>query len=189
MKIYLFLFPNYENIKFSFEIKNDYLKLQFINNNSFFYFGQKTIGLYSINDKNNTCSLIAQNKITINNPNSSLINLNNDYYLINDNYKIYIFKKQNLDLVKTININDYEKFYLLKISQKLFSIFTLEYYRFNLINYQLSMNGLKWDNKNYQNISNEGYSNSMTENKYILFMNEYKCSLYEIIIKKEENNS
>ena len=184
--IKLLLFPDFNRIKYSFssELKdNDYNdRLQFLNNNIFFHFSSKNLELYKIN--NNKCSLEMSLKININSKDASIIELNNEFYCLNDKNKILLLNKKDLSIAKTIKSNS-ENLGILKISDKIITIFMSSYQQLIFRNYTILSNGIKWDLSKTKNLLNENISNFCTNKNYILFIKgcyygKTGCSLFEI---------
>ena len=185
--IYSASFPYYTNNKSLIKDKDSCIKFKFINDKSIFYFGYQNLKLYSIEGETNKKQkwvLINEAKISISNNNCSIIDLNDKFYIINDYYKIYIINKNNLIIAKTISINSYN-FGLLKISDKIISLFVMENYKIDLKNYELSMDGIKWIQKIEKNIlkSKSDQSYLKRNNNSILFIGGKACYLVEIKTK------
>ena len=116
LTIQLFSFPDYSEAKSSLYNKikgiqnekeevnenNKTDKLQFINNNIFFHFSKTLLELYTI--KKNECSLVKKVDIDLTPEKSSIIELNNEFYALIDNYKILLLNKDNLIVAKKLNL-------------------------------------------------------------------------------------
>jgi hypothetical protein len=139
-------FPDYKENKIlvSGSIKyqgNEANKLQFYNNNIFFNFSEDNLDSYNINNYN--CYLENSVKISIDYSNASIISLNDEYYCLNDKRKILILNKKDLTIAKTININS-NNLGMIKISDKLVTIFFVKDSNLLYINYEIKSNGIKW---------------------------------------------
>ena len=99
-------FPDYNNSKFEIYIqKNNYYlndKLQFINDNIFFCFSPEHLEAYVIID--NKCHLKISSTINIDYKNASIIELNKDFYCLNNLKLILLLNKNDLSVAKTIII-------------------------------------------------------------------------------------
>ena len=181
--IKLLLFPDYNKSKFSLNISmfNDYSdndKLNFISNDIFFYISPKELSLYAI--KNNKISFEKSLKIDIYPKNISIIELK-EYYCLNDKKKILLLNKINLEIAKTISL-DSKNIGILKISNKLLSIFISDYYGLFSKNYTISSDGIKWSLNKTKTLLKQfqTFNSCYHDNNYILFMNENSCSLFDI---------
>ena len=184
----LLLFPDFNKKKYSIELKkcskDD--RLKFINNNLFFHISPYGLRLYEIKNNNNNVSSDKSLKIEIDPKNIDIIELNSEYYCLNDKSKILLLNKLNLDIAKTISSVS-NNLGILKISDKLISIFISEYYftPFHYNNYIISSNGIKWDLFKQKNLlEKKEFKNFYFDNNYILFVNNNECSLFNIKIKK-----
>ena len=109
--------------------------------------------------------------------------MNNLYYAVNNRKQIFLLNKNDLNIIKTININKElsknSETHLLKLSPSVFSLFIYDklydYYTyiykisFDIQNYEISMNGIKWDLKREKNFINKN-----TKNDEIIFIKLYK---------------
>ena len=190
IEVILLLFPDFNRskllINLSFNNNNNYYsneKLKFINDNIFFHSLHNYLSLYEIN--NNKGSLVKNLRIDIDSKNVSIIELNNEYYCLNDKRKILLLNKKNLDIAKTISLVS-NNLGLLKISENLISIFEYNYESYKLLsnNCTISLNGIKWNLSQTKSLSNNNFDSCCYDNNYILFMNKKKCSLYDIKPKK-----
>ena len=173
---------------------NEANKLQFYNNNIFFHFSEDNLDSYNIN--NNNCYLENSVKINIDYSNASIISLNNEYYCLNDKRKVLILNKKDLTIAKTININS-NNLGMIKISDKLVTIFFVKDSQLLYNNYEIQSNGIKWivkktitllkekkvvffHDKNYVlfKIAKESYD------KYGYYQDEQQSNLFEIKTKK-----
>jgi len=173
---------------------NEANKLQFYNNNIFFHFSEDNLDSYNIN--NNNCYLENSVKISIDYSNASIISLNNEYYCLNDKRKVLILNKKDLTIAKTININS-NNLGMIKISDKLVTIFFVKDSQLLYNNYEIQSNGIKWivkktitllkekkvvffHDKNYVlfKITKESYD------KYGYYQDEQQSNLFEIKTKK-----
>jgi hypothetical protein len=184
--INLILFPDFNNTKnsFSLEIGKYYNKdrLQFLNNNIFFHFSTEILELYEI--KNNNCSLEMSLEIYIKSENASIIELNNDFYCLNDKQKILLLNKKDLSIAKTIN-SDSENLGILKISSTIVTKFISDYQHLIFENYTILSNGIKWDPSKKKYLLDENAYNFCCDKNYILFMKgtyygQKGCCLFEI---------
>ena len=183
------LFPDYTQVKFAKQLNNNNYyqdsKLLTNNNSNFFCFSDDFLECYSI--KNNKCSLKASIKIDIDHRNTTIIDLNNKFYCLNDKKKILLLNKEDLATAKTININP-NNLGILKISDKLLSIFFLEKNIFMFKNYDILSDGIKWQVKNSKDIFEKNVSKYYISNDYILFYAyqnyQDECILFRINFKK-----
>ena len=188
--IKLIYFPNYNNSKFTFSFKrNKYElqdKLQFINDKIFIHFSPKNLKLYEI--RNNECYLKNSSKIKINYTKASIFEINNDFYCLNDLNLILLLNKNDLSVAKTININS-DNLGILKITDKLVSIFVTQNYMLYAKKYDISSNGLKWTLNYEKTVLYEEALRYFKDKNYILFQlsnyhslyyDKYGYSLYEI---------
>ena len=188
--IKLLSYPDYNKAKNSFTgetnncCEND--RLQFINNNQFFHFSFNSLNLYKIED--NKFSNISV-EINIEPQNVSIIELTDEFYCLNDKRKILLLNKNDLHLAKTINLNS-NNLGMLKISDKIISIFSSSTYKLISNNYDILSNGIKWERKETKNLLKETINNFYQSKNYILFMKEGdyddngKSFLFEIKTKK-----
>ena len=141
-------FPNYNVSKLknfeekidSYDYKNNPCKLQLNINDTFFFFGTNSLKLYSI--KNSKCQLLNELKIEIDNENASIIDFNNYFYCLNDMTKILLLNKTNLEISKTISMDS--NLGLVKITEKIISIFTAKDEILFVSNWNISNNGITW---------------------------------------------
>ena len=179
-------FPLYNNSKFSISYnKNTYDfgdKLQFINDNIFFHISSENLEIYTIT--NNKCLLKNKSTIKTDYKNVSIIELNNDYFCLNDLKMILLLNKNDLSVVKTINI-DSDNLGMLKISSKYISIFVNDHYSLVSSNYNISSNGIKWTIDQEKTLLNDKKAEKFfQDNNYILFKsNSYKSQYYLYKIK------
>ena len=117
----------------------------------------------------NKSKLVNELEINMDPSHSSIIELNNNYYCFNDQYRILILNKSNLFLAKEINIEN-NILGLLKISDKIISIFSSKYGSIKLINYDISLDGIKWNEKERKDIL-KGESN---DEKVLMFVKSQK---------------
>ena len=178
----LHLFPNYKGTKISnyegneIEIDNNKCKLEFISKDTFFIFDNTALKMLLI--YGNKSKLVNELEINMDPSHSSIIELNKNYYCFNTYYRIFILNKTNLFLVKEINIEN-NILGLLKISDKIISIFSSNYGSIELINYDILLDGIKWNEKERKDIL-KGESN---EEKVLMFVKSQK---YVLFIKKYE---
>jgi len=168
--------------------------IQFISNNVFFYYSSGGLVLSKIEDSK-CIELNTLNIKNLNISNISIIDLNNNFYCLNDGNIILLLNKTNLDIAKTIKI-DYQNIGLSKISDNFISVFILIDKKIVLENYDVSMGGIKWSLKESKNFL-EGYNIACTQsNNFIFFIkkknnsynyfnnNAFQNTLFEIKIKK-----
>ena len=204
----LHLFPDYKGIKISFseeekeEIEDNKYKIQFINKDKFFLFEKNILKLLLING--NKCKKINEVKIKINIESASIIELNGNYYCFNDDLEILLLNKNNLYVSKIIyNSRQIHKniLGLLKISDKIISVFTHNHGTIELNNYYIYLDGIKWvanEREKLLELKNGEKIKKFVQNKnYILFIKEheekwrtrrnhyvkysYGCNLFEIV--------
>ena len=176
--IYLFNYPNYEYNNYTEIVEKVYyesneFKFKFIDNNIFFIHSSESLTLYKIEDKK--CILL--NSLDIKNLKSSeisIIDLNINFYCLNDGNTILLLNKKNLAIAKSINIV-YKNIRLLKISDNFISVFIREGKKLILQNYNVSMGGIKWSLKESKNLLEGDDITCIQNNNYIVF------------IKSEEN--
>ncbi len=178
----LHLFPNYKGTKISnyegneIEIDNNQCKLEFISKDTFFIFDNTALKMLLI--YGNKFKLVNELEIKMDPSHSSIIELNKNYYCFNTYYRIFILNKTNLFLVKEINIEN-NILGLLKISDKIISIFSSNYGSIELINYDILLDGIKWNEKERKDIL-KGESNDekvlmfVKSQKYVLFIKKYE---------------
>ena len=187
MKIELLLFPEYNEVKLehSFSKCNQFL---LIKDNLFFCIVSDYTKLYLI-DKDK-CKELQKYEIYIYNKENSAIDLNEDFIVLNTLNKLYLFnKKSNYFWAKTINL-DYESdppTSIFKINNKIVSLF-IRGEQMKLINYEISIKGLKWKQINTKTIVNDkiSYYKQFNEND-ILFLGEKKCYFIEFKLNKKDN--
>ena len=170
---------------------NEANKLQFYNNNIFFHFSEDNLDSYNIN--NNNCYLENSVKISIDYSNASIISLNNEYYCLNDKRKVLILNKKDLTIAKTININS-NNLGMIKISDKLVTIFFVKDSQLLYNNYEIQSNGIKWIVKKTITLLKEKKVVFFHDKNYVLFkiasydnygyIKEYQSNLFEIKTKK-----
>ena len=182
--IYLLHYNNYNKKLFLLKFQKNIDKFQFIKDNLFFiinYNNEQCLYLYSIENKSSNL-LCSKNNISLFNE-STVIELNNLYYAVNNRKQIFLLNKNDLNIIKTININKElsknSETHLLKLSPSVFSLFIYDklydYYTdiykisFDIQNYEISMNGIKWDLKREKNFINKN-----TKNDEIIFIKLYK---------------
>ena len=141
-------------------------------------------------------------KISIDYSNASIISLNNEYYCLNDKREVLILNKKDLTIAKTININS-NNLGMIKISDKLVTIFFVKDSNLLYNNYEIKSNGIKWilkktitllkeknvvffHDKNYVlfKITKESYDYSYGYNGYREEKKECQSNLFEIKTKK-----
>ena len=175
IEIGLFSFPDYTKKKFVITPEktsnyNEDNKLQFNNENSFFLFSSYYLELYSISFFG--CYLENSVKINLNLKNAAIINSNNDFYYLYTRNMILILKRSNLSIVKSISI-DSCNLGIIKISDKIISLFLHEKKKFVANIYDILSNGVNLEKNQKKEISNGKVINFFQSNNYILFMKEY----------------
>ena len=193
--IRLFSFNSFDKSKFliTFRKTGNYNdnKLQFCNNNIFFRFSQNNLESYIITkDK---CSLKNSLDIEIDSKDTSIIDLNNEFYCLNDQKKILLLNKNDLSIAKTINNNCYN-LGMLKISDKIITVFLLEGGKLIANNYDIFSNGINWRKNHAKQLLDKTVSNFFFNNNYILFTKgprfyddktENECFLFKIEVKNK----
>ena len=189
-------FPDYKENKLLISGNKNYQereadKLQFYNNNIFFHFSEDNLDSYNI--KNNNCHLENSVKISIDYSNASIISLNNEYYCLNDKREVLILNKKDLTIAKTININS-NNLGMIKISDKLVTIFFVKDSNLLYNNYEIKSNGIKWILKKTITLLKEKNVVFFHDKNYVLFkiasydnygyIKEYQSNLFEIKTKK-----
>ena len=193
-------FPDYNKIKFSFNVEKNnkglYIcnrddKIQCLGNNIIFHFTPKNLESYII--KNNKCSLENSININIAYENASIFQLNNEFYCLNDKSKILLLNKTNLSVAKTININSYKNLGILRLSNKLISVFHSNLGSLVCTNYNILSNGIKWNIDKTETLLNNNILNFSQDKKYILFFDnpskyyynsQGQCYLFKIETKQ-----
>ena len=184
-------FPNYDNNKISLSLESNACnKIQFINDNSFFTLKYKDIRLYKIKD--NKFSFVNKIQPELDIYNCKITDFNSEYYCLTDLKIILLLNKSNFVIAKTINIDPYLG--LLKISDKIVSIYLYKNNNLYSQNYNILFGGIKWDLNNTKQIINVNYTKFSQSNNYIMFSRDYfDSSLFEIkpvmteeVIKAEE---
>ena len=122
---------------------------------------------------------------------SSIINLNDLYYAFNHKEEIYILNKKNLDLIKTINLNLISNniiplTFFVKINGNNVIIFVFKDESVYMKNYEISMEGIKWDSKNDKNVIKEKINNIIIYDNKAFFIGTDKAYLNEIEIEKNK---
>ena len=182
-------YPDYNKVKFSItektNINHENNRLQFINNRQFFHFSSKIVEFYEIKD-NKYSKLSAE--ININSKEASIIELNTDFYCLNDKEKILLLNKTDLVLAKTINLNS-NNLGMIKITNKIISIFFSDYNNLVSNTYDILSDGIKWKIKEKKNLLNVSVRNCCLSKNYILFIkrdyySNSNCTLFEIKTKK-----
>ena len=179
-------FPNYDNNKISLSLKSNACnKIQFINDNSFFTLKYKDIRLYKIIDNKFSYANKIQPELDI--YNCKIIDLNSEYYCLTDLKIILLLNKSNFVIAKTINIDPYLG--LLKISDKIVSIYLCKNNNLFCQNYNILFGGIKWDLTKIKQITDVNFSEFSQSNNFIMFSRDYfYSSLFEIkpVITEED---
>ena len=187
--IFLVNYPNYNN-QYQLNEKSykqiQFYKIQFISNVIFYEYSSESFDIYKI--ENNKCiKLNSSNLNYLKSSKISIIDLNNNFYCLNDGKTIFLLNKTNLVITKSINI-DYDNLGFLKISDNFISVFIFKEQKLILQNYDVSMGGINWSLKESKNLL-EGNNIKFTQNNnyivfYYRFNNKYYSNLFEIKIKK-----
>ena len=201
--IYFLLFPKYNEQKLLLEYNNQYInKFQFIRDNLFFIFESGKISSYLIKD-DKAKQLNSTNQFNIDTKYSEVIDLNSGFYALNNKDKIYILNKNNLEIIKTININ------LDKLNTQFyyysFSIFTTLFKSFDTIitlfifdndnkivdfqNYKISMSGIKWELEKGHNLLWDKINSLKKCGNNLLFLGNNKSYLVDIQFKELGNQN
>ena len=132
-------------------------------------------------------------KISIDYSNASIISLNNEYYCLNDKKEVLILNKKDLTIAKTINTNS-NNLGMIKISDKLVTIFFVKDSNLLYNNYEIKSNGIKWILKKTITLLKEKNVVFFHDKNYVLFkiasydnygyIKEYQSNLFEIKTKK-----
>ena len=172
---------SYDNLEVS-----DNGRPQFINNYQFFYFCKNILKIYEIKSNYNEYYFkeVLSNKLDYNYIYTKIIDLNNNFYCLNDGNKILLLNKKNLTLSKTISMNS-NNLGLFKISDNNFAIFESQNKKLILSNYDILMDGLTWKLKGSKNILNEEVYNVEKSNNYFICRTGRICILFEI--KNKQN--
>ena len=158
---------------------------QFINDSHFFYFCNNLIELYLIKKQyinNLYSSEVKSINLDYNYNYARIIDLNENFYCLNDGSKILLLNKSNLTLTKTISMNNNLGF--IKISNNNITIFESNNKKLLLNNYDILMNGLNWNKKGSKNVLNEEVYSIEKSNNYFLCKTNRACFLFEIKNKK-----
>ena len=113
-----------------------------------------------------------------------IIDLNENFYCLNDGNKILLLNKNNLTLSKTISINN-NNLGLFKISDNNIIIFESNNKKLILNNYNISMGGLNWNKKESKNILNEEAYSIKKSNNYFFCKTNRACILFEAKTKNK----
>ena len=155
---------------------------QFINNNSFFYFCNRILKLYEIQKQYNNNYIYKDAKsinLDYNYEYATIIDLNKNFFCLNDGNKILLLNKENLTLSKTI-CNNVNILGLLKISDNNITILESKNQKLILNNYEILLDGLNWNLKGTKNILKEEVYNIERSNNYFLCKTNRACILFEI---------
>ena len=186
--IELLLFPNYKQINFSFYVKKTKSRIdervKFLEKNIFLILTSENLASFII--KNNICYLQKKIKISINYKNSLIDVLNNEFFYINDGQNILLLNKSNLVLTKTINLN-MNNLGILKITDRLVTIFASNQNNFVALNCDILSNGIKWNVTKTINLLNNTVDKVFQNKNFILCRcnnyGKYFCVLFEIKTK------
>ena len=179
--IQYFSFPDYNKTKFTLphniqgKIKDD--KLQFLNDNNFYLFSSNKLESFSI--KKNKCCFENKVKINFDCKTVSIIDFNDEFYIIYDKNQILLINKENLVIAKKIEIESY--FYgnilgLIKISDKIVSIFAPKWGKFVVNNYDLLSNGIKWELNDSKTVLERKIEKFYRNKNFILVKKEKEVS-------------
>ena len=168
---------------------------------------KSTVYIYIKLKKKRSKLLCSKNNISLFNE-SSIIKLNNLYYVVNNRNQIFLLNQKDLNLNKTININknlsEESKIHIFKLSPIVVSLFIYDklYDKYNynntnnckdlvdIQNYEISMDGIKWDLKKEKNIINKKckrYEQNIfiKLNKDTILLANYKEKVLNFIKPKE----
>ena len=188
-KLEILLFPEYTKNKLSEPFglgTND--KIISVDDNLFFLIKDQYIKLVLI--KGDKCKELVSYEISINNYKNSVIDLNEDYIALNSRDKIFLFdKKNNYSLSKTIylDIDSNTPTNIYKINNFCVSLF-IKGEQMNIINYDISMKGIKWEQRKTKRVIDGkiSYFNQLNKNN-IIFIGEKKCYLVEMQLNQKDN--
>ena len=182
-KFYLINYKNY--IKIEKEFKDDISRFLLVNDNLFFGIKNYYIKLYLI--EKNDCNEINKFEISGVKENDSVINLNEDYLTLNTSNKIFIFdKKNNYNLSKTINLNDEygSSINIINLNNIMISL-CLKEKKMKIINYNISLMGLKWREISNSNIDFDNEVIKVCEKlgeNHLFIIGENYCYIVEMLI-------
>jgi hypothetical protein len=164
-------------------------KIQIIKDDLFFIFENGKISSYLI--KENKVNKLNEKSDIKTDDKSSIIDLNDLYYAFNHQEEIYILNKKNLDLIKTINLNLISNniiplTFFVKINGNNVIIFVFKDESVYMKNYEISMEGIKWDSKNDKNVIKEKINNIIIYENKAFFIGTDKAYLNEIEIEKNK---
>ena len=166
---------------------SNYGRPQFIEDNYFFYFCKNNLTLYKIPKKdynsNYYISELKSTNLDYNYNNAKIIDLNKNFYCLNDERKILLLNKNNLTISKTISMNT-NNLGLFKISPD--NIITFESKNKKLIfnNYIILMAGIDWNLQGSKNILDEEVYSVEKINNYFFCRANKASILFEIKDKK-----
>jgi len=182
-KFYLINYKNY--IKIEKEFNDDISRFLLANDDLFFGIENNYIKLYQI-EKNN-CNEINKFEISGVKENDSVINLSEDYLALNTPNKIFIFdKKNNYNLSKTINLNDEygSSINIINLNNIMISL-CLKEKKMKIINYNISLMGLKWREISNSNIDFDNEVIKVCEKlgeNHLFIIGENYCYIVEMLI-------
>ena len=187
IKNYYIYFNTFSNIINNYEPSDivcidDEGKPQFINDYHFFYFCNDFLKLYEI--KTNFFSyyfkVVKSIKLDYNYQDACIIELNKNFYCMNDGNKILLLNKDNLTISKTICMNN-NNLGLFKMSDNSISIFFKSNHKKLLLNnYDILMDGINWNLKGSKNILNEEVYRVKKSNNFFICRTNRACYLFEI---------
>ena len=135
------------------------------------------------------CNKLKDYKFSMDLDKSSAIDLNEDFLALNSYNKIYLFnKKNNYSFAKTINLDiDYKSSTIIyRINNHIVSMF-IEGESIQLINYDISLNGIKWIPRKTKTVINKRiYYVKQINKNHILFMGKKKCYFGEIQLNQKK---
>ena len=118
-----------------------------------------------------------------------VIDLNNELFAVITFSNIYLIRKNNYIIAKTIKLKfpkDFISNYPLKISDN-YIIFFLFGKEFSMISYRISMEGIKWEELETKNILNKKIKAFyFLDKKHILLRAENKNFIMEKIFEKDK---
>ena len=182
-EFYLINYKNY--IKIEKEFKDDISRFLLVNDNLFFGIKNYYIKLYLI--EKNVCYEINKFEISGVKENDSVINLNEDYLTLNTSNKIFIFdKKNNYNLSKTINLNDEygSSINIINLNNIMISL-CLKEKKMKIVNYNISLMGLKWREISNSNIDFDNEVIKVCEKlgeNHLFIIGENYCYIVEMLI-------
>lgn len=179
------LFPNYDEPKCLISKLSYIIKFQFMKDNLFFIFKLFGLSLYII--QNDEAKLLNSNlEIKFEDKSScEVIDLNTEFYYLVNKQSIYILKKNNLQIAKTLtlNLDDYNYVFLpfLQFVNKFATVFvrSKDDKRVYYLNYQILNDGFEWKLITNKLIIKDKIISLSKYKKQILLIGENYCYLVE----------